>query len=98
MIAALRVSLASILVPISFLAAFFILYAAFYPAFWTTSVTSAGKAFQVGTLLLALAVASLLWPKGRLERHLWASGLLLISGLIVIACVLATAFTAVGSF
>ena len=98
MIAALRVSLASILVPISLLAAFFILYAALYPAFWATSVISAGKAFQGGTLLLALAIASLLWSRERLEHHLWASGLLLVSGLIVIACMLATTFTALGGF
>jgi hypothetical protein len=98
MIAALRVSLASILIPIGLLAAFFICYAAFYPAFWAASVTPAGKAFQVGTLLLALVTSSLIWRKERLERHLWAAGLLLPAGLIVIITVFATAFRALGGF
>lgn len=98
MIAALRVSLATILIPVGLLAAFFTCYAVFYPAFWAASVTPAGKAFEVGTLFLALVTASLVWRKELLERHLLAAGLLLPAGLIVIIIVFATAFKTLGSF
>jgi hypothetical protein len=98
MIAGLRIALAVVLIPVGALAAFFICYAALYPTFWAASVTLAGRVFQLGTLVLALAMAALLWRKPLLQRHLWAAALLLTFSLIVIAYVGVITFTTLGSF
>lgn len=98
MVTVLRVGLASMLVPIGALAIFFASYAALYPAFWLTEVSLAAKAFQAGTLLLAVATAAILWSRERVARHLVASALLLVAGMAVIACLVPAALVPLGRF
>lgn len=96
MISALRVSLASILVSVGMLAAFFACYAASYPAVWVANVSSAGKAFQVGTGIITAGAAFLICKRERLERHPWSAALLVACGWIAIVSAATASFTALG--
>ena len=95
---ALRVSLLLVVVPISMLATFFICYAALDPAFWVANVTSAGKAFQVGATITAIATGSFLLPRTRLARHPWFAASLLISASVFIGFAVAAIVTGLSRF
>lgn len=94
----LRVSLSLIVVPIGMLATLFICYAALDPAFWVANVTWAGKAFQVGATITAIATGSSLWRRTRLARHPWFAASLLVSALVFIGFAVAAIVTGLSRF
>lgn len=98
MVTVLRLSLASMLVPIGALAVFFVSYAALYPAFWLDKVYLTAKAFEAATLLLALGAAAILWPKERFERNQGAAALLLALEVAVLAFLVQAVFPTLGRF
>lgn len=94
----LRALLKAALIPLGAMAAFFIVYAILYPAFWWSEVSFSGKVFEAGMLVLAATTVSLIRQPERVERHPNAATAVLMVGLLATTYVFASSFKALGSF